>query len=447
MRVAVIGMGRVGLVTAACLAHVGHDVIGVDDDAERVAGMERGELPLLEPALEPLVREGRRAARLAFSSDLKATIRDRAVAFICVGIGHQPNGAADLSAVERVTRRIASAGSRDLLVVEKNTVPANTGAWIERTLAMYATSGARDIEVASNPEFLRQGSAVCDTLHPDRIVVGVGSPRAAGRLRELYAPILEGHFACPFHPACAPAGAVPFVVTSIQSAEVIKVASSAFLAAKISFVNMVADLSERVGADIVQVAEGMGLDGRIGGAFLQAGLGFGGPCLPRDVQAFVRLAEEMGVDFGFLREAVKVNARRIEAAAEKLRKALLTLQGKRIGLLGMAFKPHTDEVRHAPALALAAHLLQDGADVVAYDPRAGAAARNVLPRLVVADDPYAVAEGADALVLATEWPDFLSLDWARLRRAMRRPVLLDGRNALDREKLVAEGFEYLGMGR
>ncbi len=447
MRVAVIGTGRVGLVTAACLAHVGHDVIGVDDAAERVARLNRGEMPVLEPALEPMVGDASRSGWLTFSADLKAAVRDRAVAFICVGIGHQPNGAADLSAVERVTRRIACAGPRDLLVVEKNTVPANTGAWMERTLAMYATSGARDIEVASNPEFLREGSAVCDTLHPDRIVVGVRSPRAAGRLRELYAPIVEGHFSCPVHPECAPASAVPFVVTSIKSAEVIKVASSAFLAAKISFVNMVADLSERVGADIAQVAEGMGLDGRIGGAFLQAGLGFGGPCLPRDVHAFLRLADEMGVDFGLLREAMKVNARRIDAAVEKLRKALLTLRGKRIGLLGIAFKPHTEDVRHAPGLALAAQLIQDGADVVAYDPRAATAAGAALPRLTIADDAYTAAEGAEALVLVTEWPDFLSLDWPRLKRGMRRAVILDGRNALDREKIVAEGFEYLGMGR
>ena len=270
---------------------------------------------------------------------------------------------------------------------------------------------------------------------------------AAARLRELYGPIFEGRFDCPIHKPCPPNGEVPFVVTSIQSAELIKHASNAFLAAKISFINAVADLCERVGADVAQVAEGMGLDPRIGHAFLRAGLGFGGACFPKDIRALLRLAEEMGLDFGLLREVDRINRHRIDVAVEKLRKALWILRGKRVGLLGLAFKPHTDDVRQAPALALAARLMEEGAEVVGCDPQARETAREAMPSLAITDDPYEMADGAEVLVLVTEWPEFLGLDWARVKRAMRRPIILDGRNALDQEKIRAEGFEYLGMGR
>jgi UDPglucose 6-dehydrogenase len=447
VRIGVIGTGHVGLVVAACLAHVGHDVMGMDDDAQKVRMLSQGEMPIYEPALAAMVQPSRAAGRLGFTTDLRAAIHDRQVAFICVSTPVLPDGRADLAAVEEVARRIAAADPRDLLIVERSTGPASTAAWIERTLAIYGGPRARGAEVASNPEFLRMGSAVHDCLHPDRLVVGVKSARAAQRLRDLYAPIMEGKFVCPFHEPCLPATPPPFVTTSFQGAELIKHASNAFLAMKISFINAVADFCERVGADVTQVTQGVGLDPRIGRAYLQAGLGFGGSCFPNDTLAFLSMAEEMGVDIGLVREAHKINRRRIQVAVEKLRRALWTLRGKRIGLLGLAFKPHTDDVRESPALALAARLLQEGVQVVAHDPKAGPKALALEPSLSLADDPYALAEGAEALVLVTEWPEFLALDWGRLRQAMRRAVILDGRNALDQEKLVAEGFEYLGMGR
>jgi UDPglucose 6-dehydrogenase len=333
------------------------------------------------------------------------------------------------------------------LVVETGRVPAQGAARIERTLAMYGVPGGSAIEVAAGPVFFREGSAVEDFLHPDRVVVGVRSPRGEARLRELYAPLLGRRFPCPVHATCPSKGAVPFLATDVSTAELIRYATTVFLATKISFINAVADLCERLGADVQQVTEGVGLDRRIGREALGAGLGFGGPCLPGDVLAFLHIADEVGVDLGLVREVEQVNRRRIKVAVEKLRRALRTLQGKRVGLLGLAFKPETDDLRGSPALALVPRLVGEGADVVGYDPKAGAAAGLLLPTMAVVNDPYAVAEQADALVLATEWPEFLSLEWGRLKRVMRRPVVLDGRNALDREKLQAEGFEYLGMGR
>ncbi len=447
MRVAVIGTGHVGLVTAACLAHVGHEVVGMDDDRRKIEMLTRGDMPFFEPQLDRLVRAAQAAERLTFTTDLRAAIQDKEVAFICVGTPAHPDGGLDLSAVETVARRVAEARPRHLLLVEKSTVTAQTGARIERTLAVYGPKRAGHVEVASNPEFLREGSAVHDFLHPDRVVIGVRSARAEERLKTLYAPILERQVPCSAHEASSLLGAVPLLVTDVETAELIKHASNAFLATKISFINVVADLCDRIGADVLLVAAGMGLDARIGPQFLRAGLGFGGSCFPKDVAAFIRFAEEIGVDLNLLREVSSINRRRIELAVEKLRRALWILRNKRIGLLGLAFKPHTDDMRHAPALALAERLIQEGAEVAGYDPHGQAAARAARPGLAVVDDPYALAEGADALVFATEWPEFSSLDWGRLKRAMRRPVILDGRNALEREKLLAEGFEYLGMGR
>ncbi len=447
MRLGVIGMGHAGLVTAACLAHAGHDVVGMDDDGQAIERLNRGEMPSDEPALASMVASSVAGGRLSFTTELRAAIRDRQVAFLCVSTPAQPNGRADLSAVENATRRIPGAGPRDLLVVGRSSVPAHTGAWIERTLAVYDGPGAREVEVASNPVFFREGSAVHDCLHPDRVVVGVKSARAAARLREVYAPILEGRFACPIHEPCPPANRAAFLVTSMQSAELINPGSNAFLATQMAFINAVADLCERVGADVAHVAQGMGLDARIGRPFLQARPGFGASCFPEDVLAFLRLAEELGVDFGLLREVDRINRGRIDVAVEKLRKALWILRGKRIGLLGIASKLPPGDGGQPAALALAARLNQEGAEVVAYDPELRETARATLPSLAFAEDPYAMAEGTEALVLVTEWPGCLSLDWARLKRVMRRPIILDGRNALDQEKLMAEGFDYLGMGR
>jgi UDPglucose 6-dehydrogenase len=447
MRIAVIGTGHVGLVTAACLAYLGHDVVGMDDDQQKVEMLTRGGTPFFEPALAGLVRAAQQAGRLSFTTDLEEAIRARDIAFICVGTPSDGKGGLDLSAVEAVARRVAGVHPDDLLLVEKSTVTAQTGSRIERAFAIYGGGGSRRVEVASNPEFLREGSAIHDFLRPDRIVVGVRSTWAEERLRLLYARILEGDVSCPEHEGCRTSGHVPFMVTNVETAELIKHASNAFLATKISFINAVADICDRIGADVGMVAEGMGLDPRIGRAFLHAGIGYGGSCFPKDVAAFARFSEEIGVEFGLLAEVTRTNRRRIDIVVEKLRRTLWIVRGKRIGLLGLAFKPHTDDLREAPALALGARLLQEGAEVVGVDPHAGRAAGVALPGLLVVDDPYAAAAEADALVLATDWPDFLGLDWDRLKRTMRRPVVVDGRNALDRERLLAQGFEYIGMGR
>ncbi len=447
MNVSVIGTGYVGLVTAACLAEVGHHVVGMDDDRQKVAMLQRGEVPIYEPHLDTLVARARQAGRLAFSGDVAEAVRDADVVFICVNTPPLPGGDADLSYVERATRRIAEHAVRPLILVEKSTVPVQTGQWIERTLIVYGRRPGLECEVASNPEFTREGRAVEDFLHPDRIVLGVKSRRAERALRALYGPILDGGFACPVHPQGCRPGRIPVLVTDIASAELIKHASNSFLALKIAFANAVADICERAGADIGQVVEGMGLDPRIGRAFLNAGIGFGGSCFPKDLRAFVKLAEQHGVDFTLLKEVDRINRDRRHLVVEKLRRALWILRDKRIGLLGLAFKPETDDVREAPALHIARLLLAEGAAVQGYDPKAGVKAQQALPELAVRPDPYAVAAGSEALVLCTEWPELARLDWSRMKAQMVRPLILDGRNALDPEMLTALGFEYLGMGR
>jgi UDPglucose 6-dehydrogenase len=403
-------------------------------------------VPFFEPALDRLVPAALRAGRLTFTTDLDAAIRQSDIVFICVGTPSSPDGGLDLSAVEAVVRRVATAEVGEMLLVEKSTVTAQTGTRIEQTLAVYARHGGARVEVASNPEFLREGSAVHDFMRPDRIVLGVRSAWAEDRLRQLYEPILQGTAECPAHDDCQAADHVPVLVTNVQTAELIKHASNAFLATKISFVNAVADICDRIGANVRMVAEGMGLDPRIGRHFLQAGIGYGGSCFPKDVAAFVRFARQVGADFGLLEAVVRTNGRRVEIALDKLRDSLWILRGKRVGLLGLAFKPHTDDIREAPAMKLAGRLLEEGVEVVGFDPQAMPGARTMLPALRLVDDPYEVATDADGLILTTEWPELLALDWDRLKRAMRRPLILDARNALDPGHLRAAGFEYLGMG-
>lgn len=448
MRVSVIGTGYVGLVTAACLAEVGHAVVGMDDDRAKVDALVQGQaLPIYEPSLEGLVRRNAAAGRLAFTADVAAAVRDAEVVFICVNTPRRPDGDADLSYVERAARRIAEHATRSCLIVEKSTVPVQTGQWIEKTLAIYGKRAGVEFDVASNPEFTREGMAVEDFLHPDRIVLGVASAEAERTLRALYAPIVEGRFRCPIHPDCRPDRAVPVLVTDLASAELIKHASNSFLALKISFANALAEICERAGADVLEVVKGMGLDKRIGRAFLNAGLGFGGSCFPKDLAAFVKLAERVGYDFPLLKDVERINRERVTGAVAKLQQALWILRGKRIGLLGLAFKPQTDDVREAPALALARRLLDEGAVVQGCDPQAAAKAAQALPGLTLCPDAYAAAAGAEALVLCTEWPEFAALDWARIKAVMVRPLVLDGRNFLDREQLAGLGFELLPVGR
>jgi UDPglucose 6-dehydrogenase len=447
MNVSVIGTGYVGLVTGACLAEIGHKVVCMDDDPAKIATLAEGRMPVYEPHLEPMVARNRGNGRLRFTTDAAEAAQHAAIIFICVNTPPRPDGEADLTYVERAVRRIAEHATRDTIITEKSTVPVQTGQRIEKTLAVYKQRPGLAFEVASNPEFTREGAAVEDFLHPDRIVIGVAGPRAEAAMRELYAPIVEGKFTCPIHADCRVDRAVPFLVTDIASAELIKHASNSFLAMKIAFANAVADVCETAGADILEVVRGVGLDKRVGRAFLNAGIGFGGSCFPKDLKAFVKIAEKNGYEFTLLKEVSRINVARRDVVVEKLKRTLWNLAGKRIGLLGFAFKPHTDDVREAPALAIAERLLEEGAEVRGYDPQAAAKAMQAVPRLGLCSSPYEVADGAEALILCTEWPEFLTLDYSRMKSAMVRPLLLDGRNFLDRDTLTALGFEYLGIGR
>ncbi|MBI2902981.1 MAG: UDP-glucose/GDP-mannose dehydrogenase family protein [Candidatus Methylomirabilis oxyfera] len=447
MRICIVGTGYVGLVAGTCLAEIGHRVVCVDDDRQKIEVLQGGRMPIYEPGLDELVARNLRENRLAFTADLKEGIDAATAVFICVGTPPLEDGDADLSAVEQVARRIGELSSSYKLVVEKSTVPVQTGKWIEKTLMVYGDSGRSEFDVASNPEFLREGSAVIDFLHPDRIVVGVEHPRAERLLREMYEPIIRRTFVCPVHSTCPATEPVPFLVTDIRSAELIKHASNAFLATKISFINSVADLCELVGADVELVAKGMGLDGRIGRAFLKAGLGFGGFCFPKDLQAFVKIAERCGHDFRLLREVDRINQARVPQAIRRLKEQLWILKEKVIGVWGLAFKPDTDDLRYSPAIALVKQLLAEGASVRAYDPKAMEKARGEIASAIFSRDPYEAVSGADALVVATEWREFEGLDLTRVKTLMRRPLILDGRNLFDREKMRSMGFEYLGIGR
>ena len=446
MEICVIGVGYVGLVTAACFAHTGNTVVGIDDDQEKIALLQQGRIPIFEPFLDQIVARQVREGRLRFAQHLAEGVGSYRVAFICVGTPPLENGEADLSSVEGVVRRLAETGEGPQLIVEKSTVPVQTGLWIGKLLQLYGGGDTGRFDVASNPEFMREGSAVEDFLHPDRIVIGVERPEAAELLRALYDPVLRGTFRCPIHEEC-PRREVPLLVTDITSAELIKHASNSFLATKISYINLIADLCERVGADVAKVAEGMGLDRRIGRAFLDAGIGFGGFCLPKDLQAFVRIGEKHGCDLSLLREVERINAERIDMVLKKLENHLGSLRGRMIAVLGLAFKPNTDDIRFAPALELIQKLLKEGSHVKTYDPRAMPKAQRILTTVEFCKDPYETVGGADAAVIVTEWDEFRRLDLLRVKERMRRPLIIDGRNMFDRRVLESMGIEYSGMGR
>jgi len=414
MRLAVIGCGYVGLVTASCLAEAGHQVVATDNDPARIATLQDGRLPIHEPVLESVMERACAAGRLRFTSDCGEAVRAGDAIFICVGTPPLESGETDLSAIDNVAQQIAASARSRKLVIEKSTVPAQTGEQLRRVLAVYSRGGTA-FRVASNPEFLREGTAVGDFFHPDRIVVGVEDEEAERQLREIYRPILDGKFRCPVHePACPPGPVPPFLVTTIASAELIKHASNSFLGLKISYANVIADLCERLGANVEEVTRAMGMDPRIGPQFLNAGLGFGGFCLPKDIQAFICLAERQGVDFGLLKEAEKINKRRVDQFMEKVQEALWVVKDKRVGVLGLAFKPNTDDIRFAPAIEVVRRLQAVRALVRASDPVAIERARAVLPGVEFLRDPYAVARGADALLLLTEWKEYRELDWSRL---------------------------------
>ncbi|MGA9885133.1 MAG: UDP-glucose/GDP-mannose dehydrogenase family protein [Candidatus Acidiferrales bacterium] len=448
MRISVIGTGYVGLVTGACLAEIGHEVVCTDSDVSKIKTLESGGLPIYEPGLDKVIAKARKENRLRFCANPAEAVPEGDAIFICVGTPPLPNGDADLSAIDHVARLIAAEATSPKLVIEKSTVPARTGHELKRALSVYTRRPGVTLRVASNPEFLREGTALEDFLHPDRVVVGVEDETAERQLHDIYRPVLECKFKCPVHAGACPDGPAPhWLVTTISSAELIKHASNSFLALKVSYANMVSDLAEKLGADIGEVTRAMGMDPRIGPSFLSAGLGFGGFCLPKDLQAFMRLAERCGVDFSMLKAAEKINKHRIDRFFEKVREALWVVRDKPVGVLGLAFKPNTDDVRFAPAIDLIHRLIEEGARVRAYDPQAMEKARAILPEIEYVESAYDVAKGSEALVIATEWPEFRSLDWEKIRALMARPLVLDGRNLLSPTTMRDYGFEYRSFGR
>ena len=448
MRIAILGCGYVGLVSGACLAEIGHSVVCTDNDESKIRTLNQGGLPIYEPHLQEIVSRNVAEQRLSFTADLGEAVRHGDVVFICVGTPPLENGDADLSSIDSAARLIAVESRSSKLVVEKSTVPMQTGQKLMRALAIYSRNSNCSFSVASNPEFLREGTAVLDFLHPDRIVIGVNDETSEAQLREIYRPILEQSVTpCPIHNHGCPAREAPaLLVTSINSAELIKHACNCFLAVKISYANLIADICERMGADVEEVVHAMGMDPRIGPSFLRPGLGFGGFCLPKDIQAFIRLGEKAGVDTALLRDAELINKRRIDQFLTKASNCLWTLRDKRIGVLGLSFKPNTDDIRFAPALDLIGRLLQEHARVRVYDPEAMAKAREVFPSIEYCADPYEVADGSEALMIVTEWESFKNLDWLRVKSLMQRPLVLDGRNLLDGDEMQAMGFEYQGVG-
>jgi UDPglucose 6-dehydrogenase len=453
-RVTVVGCGYVGLVTAACLAHIGHRVVGVDKDKERVASLMEGRAPFYEQGFGELL--ARAASRLRFTTELASAAREADVVFIAVDTPQREDGSADLSNVAEVARgigRVLSAAPRDhpLIVVNKSTVPVGSGDYVSMLIRDGAeewSNGNVNFLVASNPEFLREGSAVYDSLFPDRIVVGADSREALNSMRALYEPIIEQSFPTELDPR--PKVAIPFITTDLASAEMIKYAANAFLATKISFINEIANVCEMVGADIASVAYGIGLDRRIGSRFLSAGIGWGGSCFPKDVAALRSIACEYdGCRPVLLDAVVAVNERQRKQVISKLQRDLHTLKGKRVALLGLSFKPNTDDIREAPSLKIAQDLDSLGARVVGYDPVAGKATmKRSAGMMKVVFDPYEAVTGAHAAVVVTEWDEFRALDFKRVASLMRKPTLLvDGRNALDAREVEAAGILYRGFGR
>ncbi|PYX49864.1 MAG: UDP-glucose 6-dehydrogenase [Acidobacteria bacterium] len=449
MRIAVVGSGYVGLVAGACFADLGHDVILVDNDQEKLAALRNGQVPIHEKFLPELLSR-HRGHRLTFSDDLKQAARLSSVIFVAVGTPPTESGEADLSYVESVAREISGGINDYKVVVEKSTVPVYTSEWVRRIILRNGTD-PESFDVASNPEFLREGTAVNDFLFPDRIVIGCDSDRSAGVLREVYAPLTSGSYYRRSDAIPQPDRAVippPIIVTSTKSAELIKHASNAFLAMKISFINAVASVCESVGADVNQVVHGVGTDSRIGSRFLNPGIGYGGSCFPKDVMAFRAVARESGYDFRLLDEVMRINEDQRQRFLRKVHRALWTLRGKHLAVLGLAFKGGTDDIRESPALFLVQALLQEGSKITAYDPAAMDRAQQAIPSgITFANSAYEAAHGADALLILTEWEEFANLDLNRLRQELKYPIVIDGRNLYDPEVMAAQGFTYYSVGR
>ena len=449
MQIAVVGSGYVGLVAGACFADLGHDVIVVDNDQVKLAALNRGEVPIHENFLPELLQR-HRGARLRFSDDLQSAVRASAAIFVAVGTPPTEQGEADLSYVESVARGIAGAIDSYKIVVEKSTVPVYTSDWVRKVILRNGAEHG-EFDVASNPEFLREGTAVTDFLYPDRIVIGADTKRCASVLRELYAPLVDGTYYLRPDAIPRPDRAQippPLIVTSAKSAELIKHASNAFLAMKISFINAVASICESVGANVQQVCQGIGTDSRIGPRFLNPGIGYGGSCFPKDLMAFRSVARECGYDFRLLDEVIRINEEQRQRFVRKVRSALWTLRGKKLGVLGLAFKGGTDDIRESPAILLIKSLLQEGCEICAYDPAAHERAKEALNSSIrLAKDSYEAARDADALLILTEWEEFASLDLKRLRAELKYPIVIDGRNLYDPEMMAASGFTYYSVGR
>ena len=449
--IAVVGSGYVGLVAAVCFAEMGHDVICVDNDERKVAALQGGDTLIHEDHLPELL--GRyRNGRVRFMTDLAEATRECEAIFIAVGTPQSETGDADLSYVEAVASEIARSINGYKVIVEKSTVPVYTNEWIRRVIERNGVSREM-FDVVSNPEFLREGTAVADFLHPDRIVVGADSERAAAVLAAIYAPLTGGEYygRGDAIAGCCSADALPtLLMTSTKSAEIIKHASNAFLAMKISFINAVSNLCEAADANVEQVARGIGLDSRIGPKFLRPGIGYGGSCFPKDVAAFRSVADQMGVDFSLLSEVEKINAQQKKRFLAKVRSALWTLRGKRIAVLGLAFKGETDDIRESPAIDLVEMLLAEGCVVTAYDPAAMDRAKVELPesaQMKYAADSYAAARDADALLVLTDWNEFAQIDLAKLYAVLRYPIVIDGRNLFDPKVMLEAGFTYVSVGR
>ncbi|MEX0875783.1 MAG: UDP-glucose/GDP-mannose dehydrogenase family protein [Actinomycetota bacterium] len=432
MKVVIVGCGHVGLVSAAGFAEIGHEVVGVDSDPQRLEMLERGEAPFYEPGLDELLQRHHGKA-LTFTADVGKALQGAAAAFICVNTPPRPDGRASLVYVEKATRAVAQAAPGPVVIVEKSTVPVHTARRITEVIRDEGRSS--EIEVATNPEFLREGSAVHDTLTPERIVIGLqNGGRAESVLREIYAPIVE-------RTGC------PILFTDLETAELIKHASNSFLAMKISYINAVARLCEAAGADVGVVAQGMGLDPRIGPHHLSAGIGYGGFCFPKDLAAFVSQASELGVDLSFLDNVRRINVEQRMLLVQKVHRAVWNLDGKTIAVWGLAFKAGTDDLREAPSLDVIPALEREGAKVRAYDPAAGPIAKAEFPHAEIVTDAMAALDGADALIVLTEWPEFVEADLSRVKEALRRPVIVDGRNLWSIARMADLGFTYLSFGR
>jgi UDPglucose 6-dehydrogenase len=449
MRIAVIGSGYVGLVAAACFAELGHRVVCVDNDADKIDALNAGETPVHEEYLQELL-DRHRDTNLTFSASLAHAVRESLVIVVAVGTPAAAGGETDLSYVESVTMEIARSAEGYKLIVEKSTVPVYTNAWIQRAMVLNGCRGDQ-FDVVSNPEFLREGTAVTDFLYADRIVVGANSERAARTLREVYGPLIDGRYSGQAGAIPKPDGAkVPplYIETSAQSAELIKHASNAFLAMKISFINAVAAICEAVGADIEDVCKGIGSDPRIGSQFLRAGIGYGGSCFPKDVAAFRSMTREHGYQFGLLDEVHKINEEQRHRFVKKVRAALWTLKNKKLAVLGLAFKDGTDDVRESPAIQIIKNLVEEGCQIIAFDPAAMQRAKGILGDAIsYAPDAYTAAKGADALLILTEWKEFATLDLARMKELLNYPIVLDGRNLYQPEEMAAVGLNYYSIGR